>query len=95
MLTNPVTAAGAGGMLLLKKRLLDAAVDIAVEQVMNQVLPMAIEPLAQELPAVIMAALDAPSSRPLRVIRTSSTPTCRRWSRPRVTWRCTPVTSSR
>ena len=60
MLTNPVTAAGAGGMLLLKKRLLDAAVDIAVEQVMNQVLPMAIEPLAQELPAVIMAALDAP-----------------------------------
>lgn len=60
MLTNPITAAGAGGMLLLKKRLLDAAVDIAVEQVLNQVLPMAIEPLAEELPGVIMAALDAP-----------------------------------
>jgi hypothetical protein len=60
MLTNPVTALGAGGMLLLKKKLLDAAVDIAVEQVLNQVLPMAIEPLAEELPGVIMAALDAP-----------------------------------
>lgn len=60
MLTNPVTALGAGPMLILKKRLLNAAVDIAVEQVLNQVLPMVIEPLAQELPVVIMAALDAP-----------------------------------
>lgn len=60
MLTNPVTALGAGPMLLLKKKLLNAAVDIAVEQVLNQVLPMAIEPLAQELPGIIMAALDSP-----------------------------------
>jgi hypothetical protein len=60
MLTNPVTAAGAGPMLLIKKRLLNAAVDIAVEQALNQVLPMVIEPLAEELPGVIMAALDAP-----------------------------------
>jgi hypothetical protein len=60
MLTNPVTALGAGPMLLLKKKLLNAAVDIAVEQVMNQVLPMVIEPLSEELPAIIMAALDSP-----------------------------------
>lgn len=36
MLTNPITAAGAGPMLLLKKKLLNAAVDIAVEQALNQ-----------------------------------------------------------
>jgi hypothetical protein len=60
MLTNPVTALGAGPMLLIKKKLLNAAVDIAIEQVLNQVLPMAIEPLAQELPGIIMAALESP-----------------------------------
>lgn len=60
MLTNPITAAGAGPMLILKKKLLNAAVDIAVEQALNQVLPMVIEPLAEELPGVIMAALDSP-----------------------------------
>lgn len=60
MLTNPVTALGAGPMLLIKKKLLNAAVDIAVEQLMNQLAPMAIEPLAEQLPAVIDAVLDAP-----------------------------------
>ncbi len=60
MLTNPITALGAGPMLLIKKKLLNAAVDIAIEQVLNQVLPMVIEPLAQELPVIIMAALDSP-----------------------------------
>ena len=60
MLTNPITAAGAGPMLLIKKRLLNAAVDIAVEQALNQVLPMVIEPMAEQLPGVIMAALDSP-----------------------------------
>lgn len=60
MLTNPLTALGAGPMLILKKKLLNAAVDIAIEQALNQVLPMVVEPLADELPGLIMAALDAP-----------------------------------
>ncbi len=60
MLTNPVTAAGAGPMLLIKKKLLNAAVDIAIEQLLDQLLPMAIEPMAQQLPAVVDAVLDAP-----------------------------------
>jgi hypothetical protein len=60
MLTNPFTALGAGPMLLIKKKLLNAAVDIAVEQLLNQLAPMAIEPLAEKLPAVIDAILDAP-----------------------------------
>ena len=60
MLTNPITALGAGPMLLIKKKLLNAAVDIAVEQLMEQLLPMAIEPMAEQLPAVIDAVLNAP-----------------------------------
>ncbi|WP_242684950.1 hypothetical protein [Microbacterium sp. SD291] len=60
MLTNPITAVGAGPMLIIKKKLLNAAVDIAVEQLLNQLAPMAIEPLAEQLPAVIDAILDAP-----------------------------------
>ena len=60
MLTNPISAVGAGPMLIIKKKLLNAAVDIAIEQVLNQVLPMAIEPLANELPGIIMAALESP-----------------------------------
>ena len=60
MLTNPITAVGAGPMLLIKKRLLNAAVDIVVEQLMEQMLPMVITPLAEELPAIITAVLDAP-----------------------------------
>jgi len=60
MLTNPVTAVGAGPMLIIKKKLLNAAVDIAIEQALNQILPTVIEPLADELPAVVMAALNAP-----------------------------------
>ncbi|MDP3950579.1 hypothetical protein [Microbacterium sp.] len=60
MLTNPVTALGAGPMLLIKKKLLNAAVDIAVEQLLEQLLPMAIEPMSEQLPAVIDAVLNAP-----------------------------------
>ncbi|MFT3797983.1 hypothetical protein [Microbacterium sp.] len=60
MLTNPITAVGAGPMLLLKKKLLNAAVDIAVEQALNQVLPMVVEPLAEQIPGWIAGALDAP-----------------------------------
>jgi hypothetical protein len=60
MLTNPITAVGAGPMLIIKKKLLNAAVDIAVEQLLNQLAPAVIEPMAQQLPAVIDAILDAP-----------------------------------
>ncbi|WP_434810880.1 hypothetical protein [Microbacterium sp. bgisy189] len=60
MLTNPFTAAGAGPMLLIKKKLLNAAVDIVVEQLIIQIAPMVIEPMAEQLPAVLDAILDAP-----------------------------------
>lgn len=60
MRTNPLTAAGAGPMLIIKKKLLNAAVDIAVEQLLNQVAPTLIEPMMEQLPAVIDAILNAP-----------------------------------
>ncbi|KQZ12034.1 hypothetical protein B5M43_003810 [Microbacterium sp. MEC084] len=60
MLTNPFTAAGAGAMLIIKKKLLNAAVDVVVEQLLNQLAPMVIEPLGEQLPAVVDAILDAP-----------------------------------
>lgn len=60
MLTNPLTAVGAGAMLIVKKKMLNAAVDVAVEQLLNQLLPMAVEPLGEQLPAVVDAVLDAP-----------------------------------
>ena len=37
-----------------------AMLDIAVEQALNQVFPMVIEPLTEQLPGVIMAALESP-----------------------------------
>ncbi|WP_429456171.1 hypothetical protein [Microbacterium sp. ZKA21] len=60
MLTNPITAAGSGLMLIAKKKLLNAAVEIALEQALEQILPMVIEPLVEQLPGLVMAALDAP-----------------------------------
>jgi hypothetical protein len=60
MLTNPITAVGAGPMLIIKKKLLNAAVDVVVEQLLEQLAPMVIEPMAEQLPAVIDAILDAP-----------------------------------
>ncbi len=35
MLTNPFTAVGAGPMLLIKRKVLNAAVDIAAEQLLD------------------------------------------------------------
>lgn len=95
MLTNPITAAGAGPMLIIKKKLLNAAVDIAVEQALNQILPMVIEPLAEQLPDIVMAALDAPVVEAVAGTRMSSMPTFRLWSRRRVTWICMPGISNR
>lgn len=60
MLTNPLTAAGAGPMLILKKKLLNAAVDTVVEELVAQLAPAVIGPMAEELPALIDAILDAP-----------------------------------
>lgn len=57
---GPFGAGGAALLLVAKKKLLDIAVEAAIEAVLGQVLPMVVQPLAEELPGVVMAALDSP-----------------------------------
>lgn len=57
---GPFTAAGAAGLIIVKKRLMNVVFDLALEQVLAQVLPMVIEPMMNELPAIIDAVLDHP-----------------------------------
>lgn len=47
-------------MVIAKKKLLSAAVDIAVEQAMEQIIPVVVEALSEQLPWVVNARLDAP-----------------------------------
>lgn len=60
MLTNPFTAPGAVAVILAKKALLKMATNIAIEEAMGHVLPLVIEPLAEQVPAIINAVLDSP-----------------------------------
>lgn len=57
---GPFTAAGAAALVIVKKRLMGAVFDLAIEQVLNEALPMVIEPMANEMPAIIDAVLDHP-----------------------------------
>lgn len=57
---GPFGAGGAALLIIAKKKLLDIAMETALEAVLAQVLPMVVEPLANELPGVVMAALDSP-----------------------------------
>lgn len=57
---GPLGAGGAALLIIAKKKLLSAAVDIAVEQAMEQIIPVVIEALSEQLPVVIAAILDAP-----------------------------------
>ncbi|TWG97358.1 hypothetical protein L615_003600000240 [Nocardioides sp. J9] len=57
---GPFGAGGAALLVIAKKKLMDALVNIAIEQALEQVIPMVAEPLMEQLPAVIDAVLDAP-----------------------------------
>ncbi|WP_442923429.1 WXG100-like domain-containing protein [Microbacterium sp. JZ31] len=88
MLTNPLTAVGAGAMLIVKKKMLNAAVDVAVEQLLNQLLPMAVEPLGSSCLRWWMRCWMRRWWRRRRGIRISSRRIWRRWSRGRRTCGC-------
>lgn len=57
---GPFGAGGAAVLILARKKLFSMAMEATLEQVINQVLPMVVEPLAQQVPALAMALLDAP-----------------------------------
>ncbi|MFT4262156.1 MAG: hypothetical protein QM572_02130 [Nocardioides sp.] len=53
-------AAVAAGLIIARKKALDVVMNIAVEEVLNQILPLAMEPLIDHIPAVLAAIADAP-----------------------------------
>lgn len=64
-LASAVVTFGAGAgvaaaLLLARKAALKVVMDIAIEELMGQVLPMVITPLIEEIPALASAIMDAP-----------------------------------
>lgn len=53
-------AAAAAALIIARKKFMDILIDTAVEELMGQMLPLVIEPLAERIPAVLNAVLDAP-----------------------------------
>lgn len=57
---GPLGAGGAAVLILARKKLFAMAMEATLEQVINEVLPLAVEPLAEQVPGLVMALLDAP-----------------------------------
>lgn len=57
---GPFGAGGAALLIIAKKKAIEFVTNIAVEEAMEAVLPMVIEPIVNQLPAVMAAILDAP-----------------------------------
>lgn len=57
---GPLGAGGAALLILARKKLFSMAMEITLEKVIDEVLPLAIEPLAEQVPVLVAALLDAP-----------------------------------
>jgi hypothetical protein len=57
---GPFGAGGAVLLILARKKLFAMAMEATLEQVINQVLPLAVEPLANQVPVIVQALLDSP-----------------------------------
>lgn len=57
---GPFGAGGAAVLILVRKKLFSMMMEITLEQVINEVLPLVLEPLAQQVPGLVMAMLDSP-----------------------------------
>lgn len=57
---GPLGAGGAAFLILARKKLFSVAMEITLEKVIDEVLPLAIEPLAEQVPGLVMALMDAP-----------------------------------
>lgn len=60
LMAGPLGAGGAAVLILARKKLFAMAMEATLEQVINEVLPLAIEPLAEQVPGLVVALLDAP-----------------------------------
>lgn len=57
---GPLGAGGAAVLILARKKLFAMAMEITLEKVIDEVLPLAIEPLVDQVPTIVNALLDAP-----------------------------------
>lgn len=57
---GPFGAGGAAVLILVRKKLFSMMMEITLEQVINDVLPLVLEPLAEQVPGLVMAMLDSP-----------------------------------
>ncbi len=57
---GPFGAGGAAVLILARKKLFSMAMEITLEKVIDEVLPLAVEPLAEQVPVLVAALLDAP-----------------------------------
>lgn len=57
---GPFGAGGAAVLILARKKLFAMAMEATLEKVIDEVLPLALEPLAEQVPTLVMAMLDAP-----------------------------------
>lgn len=57
---GPFGAGGAALLIIARKKLFSMAMEITLEKVIDEVLPLAIEPLAEQVPGLVMALMDAP-----------------------------------
>jgi hypothetical protein len=57
---GPFGAGGAALLILARKKLFSMAMEATLEQVIDEVLPLALDPLAEQVPGLVMALLDAP-----------------------------------
>ena len=53
-------AAVAAGLIIARKKAMDAVMDLAVEEVLSHLTPLVLEPLSEHIPAVLNAIADAP-----------------------------------
>lgn len=57
---GPLGAGGAAVLILARKKLFAMAMEATLEKVIEAVLPLVLEPLAEQVPGLVMALLDAP-----------------------------------
>lgn len=57
---GPVGMGGAAALILVRKKLFSMLMEATLEKALEAVLPLAIEPLAEQVPALVTALLDAP-----------------------------------
>lgn len=60
LMAGPLGAGGAAVLIIARKKLFSMAMEATLEQVINQVLPLALDPLAAQVPGLAMALLEAP-----------------------------------